>query len=292
MTSSCPSNKVERARPILGTTVSIRVQGMDERQAHAAADKAFAEIGRVHALMSFHEPSSDLSRMHGAPLGEWVTLDAMTLEVLGEASRLAETSAGVFDVTVGGALVRAGLLPSPRHGSAPDPSAYWMDIELSETQARLSRPLWLDLGGIAKGYAVDRAVEVLRQHGVTQGVVNAGGDLRFIGDGPHRVAIDTGQMQGSDIAALEVGEMAVATSSTRIHGVGTAIPHRDGLRRAPVDTGLVATVVARQCMHADALTKIVLALGEQSEAIMRHYDAEAYLQKATGEWICIGQADA
>src|SRR5579872_6568263 len=118
MTSSCPSSKVERARPILGTTVSIRVQGMDERQAHAAADKAFAEIERVHALMSFHEPSSDLSRMHGAPLGEWVTLDAMTLEVLGEASRLAENSAGVFDVTIGGALVRDGLLPSPRQGRA------------------------------------------------------------------------------------------------------------------------------------------------------------------------------
>ena len=292
MNSSYPNSKVERARPILGTTVSIRVLGMEEQHAHAAADRAFAAIERVQALMSFHEPSSDLSRMHVAPLGEWVTLDAMTLEVLGEASRLAEMSAGVFDVTVGGALVRDGLLPPPCHGSAPDPSAYWMDIELSETQARLSRPLWLDLGGIAKGFAVDRAVDVLRELGVTQGVVNAGGDLRFIGDGPHRVAIDTGRTQSEHVAALEVGEMAVATSSTRILGENSAIAHRDGLRREPLEAGLVATVVAHRCVHADALTKVVLALGEQSEAILRHYAAEAYLQKATGEWICIGQAQA
>ena len=291
MTSYCPSSKVERARPILGTTVSIRVQGMGERLAHIAADSAFAAVERIHALMSFHEPSSDLSRLHGAPLGEWVTLDAMTLEVLHEASRLAEKSAGVFDVTVGGSLVRDGLLPAPRQGHAPDPSAHWRDIELSETQARLHRPVWMDLGGIAKGYAVDRAVHVLKEHGVTQGVVNAGGDLRFIGDGPHRVAIDTGHPESSNVAALDVGEVAVATSSTRSHTEGMTIPHRDGLRRSPVDAGLVATVVAHRCMHADALTKIVLALGTQSEAILGHYDAEAYLRQSTGEWICIGQTN-
>lgn len=294
MTSSCPSSKVERARPILGTTVSIRVLGMDAPLAHGAIDKAFAEIERVHALMSFHEPSSDLSRLHGAPPGQWVTVDAMTLEVLAESSRLAEQSEGVFDVTVGGQLVREGVLPSTCGTHAADPCATWRDVELSDTQARLHRPLRIDLGGIAKGYAVDRAVRALKQSGVAEGVVNAGGDLRFIGAGPHRVAIDTrhASERSALVPTLEVGDMAVATSTPRGRGDHAPIPHRNGVRRSPVDGDLLATVVAPQCLHADALTKIVLALGVQSEPILRHHDAEAYLHNAAGEWICIGQANA
>ena len=292
MTSSFPSDKVERARPVLGTTVTIRVQGMDADRAHAAVDRAFAQIERVHALMSFHEPSSDLSRIHASPLGEWVTVDAMTLEVLEEASRLAERSAGVFDITIGSQLVHDGLLPSPRRDHAADPFATWRDIELSETQARVHRPLWIDLGGIAKGYAVDRAVDVLKACGVLDGVVNAGGDLRFVGTGPHQVAIDTQQVSAGHVAALEVGEMAVATSTPRAHPEHMPIPHRDGLRRTPVDNHLLATVVAPRCMHADALTKVVLALGARSEPILQYFDAEAYLQNAASEWLSIGQMNS
>ncbi|WP_081500723.1 FAD:protein FMN transferase [Dyella japonica] len=289
MTSSCPSSRVERARPLLGTTVKVLVQGMDAPRAHAAIDKAFAQVERVHALMSFHEPASDLSRLHRAPLGERVTVDAMTVEVLEEARQLAEMSGGVFDITIGGQLVRDGLLPSPQGACPPDPSAYWKDIELLETQVCLHRPLWMDLGGIAKGYAVDCAVHALKEHGVTHGVVNAGGDLRFIGTGPHQVAIDTMLPDRANIPALEVGEVAVATSTPRARAAHAAIPHRDALHRLPVGGDLLATVVAPRCVHADALTKVVLALGTQSDAMLRHYDAEAYLQSPAGEWTCIGQ---
>lgn len=275
---------------MLGTTVSIRVQDMDAQQAHAAIDQAFAEVERVHALMSFHEPTSDLSRVHRALPGEWVTVDALTMEVLDEASRLARQSEGVFDVTIGGQLVYDGLLPPPQGAQVADPFATWRDIELSETQVRLRRPLWMDLGGIAKGYAVDRAVNTLKQEGVTHGVVNAGGDLRFIGEGPHQVAIDTQHVRDMHVAALEVGEMAVATSTSRACKDHGPLPHRHGQHRHPVDGGLLATVVAPRCMHADALTKIVLVLGVQSEAVLRHYDAEAYLQNHEGKWTSIGQA--
>lgn len=292
MTSSFPSSKVERARPLLGTTVSIRVHGLDAAQAHAAIDAAFAQVERVHALMSFHEAASDLSRLHRAALGERVSIDGMTAEVLQEALRLARQSDGVFDVTIGGQLVRDGVLPSPSASCPPDPLASWKDIEVSATHACLHRHLRIDLGGIAKGYAVDRAVLALKQHGVAHGVVNAGGDLRFIGAGPHRVAIDTAHEEGANVPALEVGEVAVATSTPRARAQGAAISHHDARRRSPVDGDLLATVVASQCMHADALTKVVLALGTQSDAVLRHYDAEAYLHSPNGEWTCVGKAIA
>lgn len=262
---------------------------MDEAEAHAAIGEAFARIERVHALMSFHEPGSDLSRLHRSPLATWITLDPMTIDVLGEAIRLSACSDGVFDITIGARLVQDGLLPPPQGARTPDPAASWRDIELSPTQVRLHRSAWMDLGGIAKGYAVDRAVHALQERGVIRACVNAGGDLRFIGEGPHQVMIETERDGAAGIPALEVGAVAVATSTARSRR-GEAVPHQDARARRPVDGDRLATVVAGHCVHADALTKLVLALGRQGEDLLRHYDAEAYLQDAAGEWIILGAA--
>ena len=83
MPSCLPSRSLERARPLLGTTVSIRVTtDGDEQAAHRAIDAAFAAVARVHALMSFHEPQSDLSRLHRERCGHWVDVDVHTMAVL------------------------------------------------------------------------------------------------------------------------------------------------------------------------------------------------------------------
>jgi thiamine biosynthesis lipoprotein len=261
---------------------------MDETDAHVAIGEAFACVERVHALMSFHEPASDVSRLHRSPVGAWVTVDPMTIEVLGEAKRLSEASGGVFDITIGGQLVHDGLLPRPESDRQPDPAASWRDIECTTTQACLHRSLWMDLGGIAKGYAVDLAIQVLREHGVTHACVNAGGDLRFLGAGPHQVMIETERGADAGVPALEVGEVAVATSTARSRRHDGAIPQRDARARSTVNGDHLATVVAARCVHADALTKIVLALGPHSDDLVRHYDAEAYLQDAAGAWITLG----
>ena len=182
-----------------------------------------------------------------------------------------------------------GLLPSPVGQIQPDRSGHWQDIHLDdEGGAHLRRRVWIDLGGIAKGYAVDRAVDVLRRHGITQGCVNAGGDLRTLGEGPHRVAIATDEASPTHIPVLEVGEVAVATSSGRAHAASGAAPHLDG--RSQTDTGVheVATVLAARCIDADALTKVVLALGPASATVLQQYNAVAYVQDAAGRWTGIG----
>lgn len=283
---------VERARPLLGTTVAIRVERMDEDGAHRAIEAAFAAVAEVHRLMSFHEPDSDLSRLHRARCGTRVPLAAPTADVLREALQLSAWSDGAFDVSIAGRLVAAGLLPPPADTRPPDRGS-WRDIELDdEDGVRLARPLWIDLGGIAKGYAVDRAVAALREYGVAQGSVNAGGDLRLLGEGPHFVAIDTGANAGgmdiepSEQPVLELGEAAVATSHSR--HARAAIPHLDGRTFAPAGPGECVTVVAERCIHADALTKVVLALGDASEALLRRYDATAYRQDLRGQWTTLG----
>ena len=285
MNSCSPIPTVERARPLLGTTVVIRVDGMDEAQAHAAIDRAFAAVARVHRRMSFHEPQSDLSRVHRAPIGSLVEVDASTVTVLREAMQLAELSDGAFDVTIGAALVERGLLPSPDGGRAPAASSTWRDVEIFDDSVRLRQPLWIDLGGIAKGYAVDQAISTLRAAGVTCGCVDAGGDLRTIGQGPHRVAIDSG-LPAEQLAVIELGEAALATSTGRAFAHQGA--HLDARTGADTALNRCASVVSSLCMRADALTKLVLALGPDSDPMLRRYGATAYLQDGTGEWAVLG----
>lgn len=274
---------------MLGTTVSIRVAGECEASAHAAITEAFAAVERVHALMSFHDAASDLSRLHAAATGTRVQVDPQTAEVLTEARQLSLLSNGVFDVTIGAPLVARGLLPMPGGAATPHPDASWEDIAIDEDNGiTLRRALWIDLGGIAKGYAVDCAIGVLREQGIAHGCVNAGGDLRTLGDGPHRISIATEESNATHVPMLDIGEAAVATSSSRSFSAPGSGPHIDGARHQDIGFGNVATVVANRCMHADALTKVVLALGGQSTEILRRFEAVAYLQNAAGQWTGIG----
>ncbi|MFC5742631.1 FAD:protein FMN transferase [Dyella tabacisoli] len=288
-----PINTIERARPLLGTTVTIRVQAADAALAHDAISAAFADIARVHTLMSFHEPDSDLTRLHSAPVGARVIVDAQTAHVLRAALALSALSDGVFDVTVAAQLVAWDLLPPPPGAIWPTPGAGWRDIHIDDDNGvRLGQPLWVDLGGIAKGYAVDCAIDRLRAHGIEHACVNAGGDLRTLGEGPHIIAIDTGETAPSHRPLLELGEAAVATSSGRAHVTDDhrASPHVHGLTRSSIGRHDCVTVVAPQCMHADALTKLVMARGAASVDLLEHFGAAAYCQDAHGNWSALGQS--
>jgi len=209
-------------------------------------------------------------------------VDARTAEVLALVRAVAARSDGAFDVTVAPRAVAAGLLPAPS-ARTPDADADWRDIEPgTASRVRLQRPLWLDFGGIAKGYAVDRAIAVLLAHGVPQACVNAGGDLRAYGAAEivHLRAAD-----GSIAAALELADAAVATSSS---GAPT---HWRGARGAAIAPGRSASVVAPQCALADALTKVALALPPAAaQAVLAAFGAQAALHDAARGWQPLARA--
>ena len=258
---------VQRARPSLGTLVQIRVEGQGETVALRAIDAAFAEVAQIHRLMSFHDAGSDLARVHRARIGEQVSIDARTREVLACALRVAAASGGAFDPTVAARQVERGYLPRPVSAFAPDPGANWHDIELLEDAVILRKPLWLDLGGIAKGYAVDRAIDILIGAGAQQACVNAGGDLRLAGARAERVRVRDGN--AVVIAAVELADAAIATSTT------AATSHLDGESGESIAEGASVAVVASTCMVADALTKVVLAKGVAAGAALACFAAQA-----------------
>ena len=283
---------IERARLLLGTRVDIKVGGLPEIEAQQTIDAGFAAVEEIHGLMSFHEAASDVSALNRDASCAPVTINPHTYEVIRLALALASASEGVFDITVAAQLVGWGFLPRP--GGAPDPSpqASWRDIELLDgNRIRFHRPLWIDLGGIAKGYAVDRAVDKVKSMGALQCAVNAGGDLRVSGPSSERVLLRT-DAPGDTVPVLEIENGSLASSSGRDQvrqyenkAVG---PHLHGAKRTAVGTHSFVSVVAEECVVADALTKVVLARGAEAESVMRMYGATGYMHDAGGGWRVIG----
>jgi len=292
MIYSSPQPRVERARPLLGTLVAIKLQGLLEAEAHRAIDRGFTEVSKVHNLMSFHEPASDVSRVNLAAHREPVAVHPYTFEVLSRAVDFATSTGGVFDPTIGEKLVRWGYLPEPEFTNAPDPNATWRDIEFPDRNTVMfRRPLWIDLGGIAKGYAVDRAVESLGVDPNIQCCVNAGGDLRVCGPAAERIQLKV-EPVGPEIPVLEIKSGSMASSSGYGLGgrceEGVTGPHLDGIRRCVVGSLSFVTVLAEDCATADALTKVVLAKGLKSDLILRREGAAAYLHRARDGWHTLG----
>ena len=259
--------------------------GLEPGQAHRAIDAAFDEIAHIHRLMSFHDSKSDLSRLNRSRPGVCLRLHPYTHEVLEHALDFSAESGGCFDVTVGAELVRCGLLPACAHNEGP---GSWRDIELlSGYRVVLHRSVCLDLGGIAKGFAVDRATDCLRRHGALQTVVNAGGDIRVQGREVEPIRLSAESSRNS-MPVLELADGSVASSSGHLRRLGHSNqdcgPHWNGIHRSPAPTDRFVCVVARRCMTADALTKVVMALGAESASILRRFNASAYLHDPHAEW--------
>ena len=293
MTSCSPHPAVERARPLLGTFVSVRVRQLDSAHAYAAIEDAFASVASIHARMSFHDPASDVARLNREAHHGPVAVHPDTIVVLRRAQEIAVETDGCFDVTVAPRLVAWGRLPRLGGACRPDRHATWRDIELCDDETvRFLRPLWIDLGGIAKGYAVDCAAARLSAHGVTRGCVNAGGDLRVIGAAPEPIKLRTDAVADKTAAIVELADGSLASSSGRLprrrRRCGFEGAHIHGASRRIVGTRRFACVLATRCMDADALTKVVLAEGRRAHGILRRLGATAYLHDARGRWCCLG----
>lgn len=270
-----PSSEIRRARPLLGTLVEIGANGTS---AAIGIEAAFREIEAVHRLMSFHEADSDVSRINRASPGEILQIDHRTYEVLGCAQMLSRLSAGAFDITMGGKLVEAGFLPKPL-GAAPFArEASFEDVVLRpHDSVTVTRHVWIDLGGIAKGYAVDRAVNALKECGIVNGIVNAGGDLFVFGD-PQPIYIRHPENPSLVMPLGSMANVAVASSSGYFQrNYQTADPLIDPKRNAPVRWRQGITVVAPQCMIADALTKVVRLGPWRTPSVLSRFNAQAVI---------------
>jgi thiamine biosynthesis lipoprotein len=279
-------NEVRRARPLLGTVVEIRAAAaLPEKQLHTAIETAFAAIERVQLLMSYHDPGSELSRINREAASSEQHIDAETYTVLAAALRFAGSSGGAFDPCVGEQLEKWGYLPpsAPVSDRVETARGNWRDIHLvPPAGVRLGRPVRLDLGGIAKGYAVDRAIEVLQRAGMERILVNAGGDLRIAGNWERQVRLRHAHTPHLSATVLTLSNAALATSapyfSRRDSSYGEVSALLDPRSAMPYLENGSITVRAADCMSADALTKVVLfANREIAEQALAACGAQAWV---------------
>jgi FAD:protein FMN transferase len=255
-------HSVRRARPLLGTRVEIAAGGCrDERSLHAAIDEAFACIERVQQLMSYQDADSDVSRLNRTAPHRALAVNPHTYRVCEAALQFARESEGAFDPTVAARLEEFGILPHA--GNAADAHATWRDIELcGDNHIRLHRSLRIDLGGIAKGYAVDRAIAVLQKRDIENALVNAGGDMRVIGSRPQFAHLRHPEAPLHTAHTLTLQNAALATSaayfSRRASSTGEVSALIDARSGEPYVGRRSVSVRAFECMSADALTKVVL----------------------------------
>ncbi len=250
---------LRRARPLLGTLVEVAVRdgsasgdasGDKVADAEAAVRAAFDAIAHVQARMSRFDPASDVSRFHALAAGEAIIVDPATAEVLQAARWLTELTDGVFDVSLG-----SGAREWRCDG---------------ERLVRRSPAAMLDLGGIAKGYAVDVAVAALRRHGFESGWVNAGGDLRVFG-GASVPVMRRDEAHGGVRPFATLADAALASSH---FGPGSR-SQAWGLGRGA--RACCVSVAAPRCVWADALTKVVAVSGDAQHRALDACGAQAWL---------------
>lgn len=289
MAHACDS--IRRARSLLGTFVEIAIADEPQDDLDSAFEAAFAAVAKVHELMSFHDANSDVSKLNREAFEHPVMVDAWTYHVLQDALDLHRRSAGLFDITIAPVLQHMGLLPGAREQRSSTSKEIVMDEAvalLPGRRVRFLRPdTAIDLGGIAKGFAVDRAVDTLKDGGVSCGLVNAGGDLVAFGPHPQPVHVRDPRDLGQCICRIDLTGEALASSGIgfgslrSINTSDSAII--DPRSRRPV-TGIAgATTRAPSCWIADALTKIVMIAGADASALLDHYNASALIVLTDGE---------
>jgi FAD:protein FMN transferase len=248
------SVELRRCRPQLGTFVAISARGPDRARLERAMTAAFDTIARLQALLCTHDAGSELSRLNRQVGSAPLQVGTHLWRVLRTAAGLARETDGAFDATLGSGGFEL----------------------LAGRRVRLAPGARLDLGGIAKGYCVDRAVQALRRRGARAGLVNAGGDLRAFGDAAYPLHLRHPGDARRLVALGELRESALATSAS--YGAGN---DRRSLRRgADLTSGLSISVRAPSAMLADALTKVVARLGDGAAPLLERYRAHAWAMAA------------
>lgn len=269
---------VKRCQALLGTFVEIRIPNKySDKHVNDVFHHAFKEIKLVEQLMSFHMPSSDLSWINHQAYERDVIVHPYTYEVLVMARQLFDDTKGAFDCSIAPELQKWKLLPQIYQiddiewGTLKD-----LDLKTS-CAVSFRKPLCLDLGGIAKGYAVDKAVQILADHGITHAVVNAGGDMRVLGHQAEDIYIKHPLKPHQLIYMGELSDGSIATSGIYYSKDKSLYKKQSALvipkRKQSMLKNQSYSVMAKRCVVADGLTKALAIHQDVNAMYLKKYEA-------------------
>lgn len=299
-----PAHALERfdfSAPLMATTFRIAVHAETKTQAETAADAAFKRIAALNAVFSDYEPNSELMQLCNAGAGTPFKASPPLFALVSRSLEIAAKTEGALDITCGNLThlwrraKRLKKLPPADRLKLAIAATDWKAVKLdAEAQTiTLMRPgMLLDVGGIAKGYAADEGLRILREHGLSRALVMAGGDIA-IGDPPP--GEDAWEIKlRTFVRALPGGEEQMETVRLKQCGVSTSgdlyqFTEIDGVRYSHIvspQTGLGLTeriacsVIAPDCTTSDGLDTAMCVLGKERGAKVAASFPEAIIKFA------------
>ncbi|MGO9802728.1 MAG: FAD:protein FMN transferase [Steroidobacteraceae bacterium] len=293
---------LDRTEAIMGTRIYVEVWADDRAQGDAAIAAVMDEMRRIDALMSHYKPDSELSMINARAAQEPVQVDAELFDLIKLSTHFSQLTDGAFDITYAsvGYLYNYPLHvhPSEEQIKAALPAVNWryLVFDAAHHTIRFAHPgMRIDLGGIAKGYAVDRGVALLQAHGIAHAIVTAGGDSRLLGDHrgrPWLVSIahpDEPHNPDKVVTRIPLADCAVSTS-----GDYERYFDEDGIRYHHIidpHTGhsatkvRSATIIGPTATQTDGLSKTAFVLGPEKalEIIERLPDFDAVFVTPAGK---------
>jgi FAD:protein FMN transferase len=279
---SAPPTKVQYSDHAMGTNVTVWLWTSDERGAAQASEAVFAEMKRLDKEMTTWLATSEVSQVNTAAGEKPVKVSAETFAVIARAVDVSKRTNGVFDITVG-AFKGLWKFDDDMDGTLPDPAEVkrrlalvsWKDIALDAKQRTVflkRKGMSITLGGIAKGYAVDKCVELLRKRGFNDFMMQAGGDMYIAGkkgNEPWRVAIrDPRGPPNTYFATSPIADHSFSTSGDYERGFvkdGVRYHHiLDTRTGQPAHASRSVTVRAKDAFTADAWSKVLFILGPEA----------------------------
>lgn len=270
--SSDEIKTIKRTQILLGTVVEIQVRDADDKKAEDAISKAFAEMKRIEDLFTTFDNKSPVSRINNSA-DTIINVESEIYNLIVLCDSITKLSNGCFDVSLNNIIRVWGFDSDNRH--IPEASVIdsalklsgWKDVKLfGENKIFKQRKVELNFGAIAKGYAVDKAINILRKSGIKQALVNAGGEVSVIGNN-WIVGIQHPDEINSIIKRIKLNGYTVATSGdyeqyfevdgVRYHHIldpETGYPSR-GLQSV--------TIINKSNAFADALATAVFVMGEE-----------------------------
>lgn len=266
----------------LGTYVRVRVQARSDSEASTALAAAGAAIAACEARFSLYRTDSELCQLNAFAASCAVTVSEPLFRLLVLCDDIAAGSDYLFDPAVGGSLVARGLRPGAAH------AGQWSDVRLDRRNqaVKFLRPLTLDLGGIAKGAAVDCVVDAAMADGATGVLIDAGGDMRAAGEISHDIRVRDPRDARRSLPLMRLQNAAVATSggtcALRDSSNGASIvPMLRPVAEQDQSFSFMAlqhqsvSVTAARCAVADALTKVVQLSNNIDHPLLARFGAQA-----------------
>jgi FAD:protein FMN transferase len=272
--------------PAMGTEYSLYLYAPSREEAAAIAKPVFDEVDRVDALLSNYRPDSELSRINRRAFDDEVTTDPETFRFLATCLAWSERSHGAFDISVGKLMKvwkffgASGALPSPEELADARADVGWEKIRLNperRTVRFLAAGIELDPGGIGKGYAVDRAVKLLRAKGVSSALLSAGSSTIYAlgappGEAGWKVRVPSPHAEGGTISTVVLRDTSLSTANLSeknfVHQGQFYGAIMNPQTFQPVRGMLQVTVISQSATDSDVLSNALFVSGPEDRAAL------------------------